>query len=162
MTSDEKRATDSKRPKTNDNRPKVGVGVYIVRQGTILLGKRHGSHGTNTYSAPGGHLEFGETWQQCATREVEEETGLKINNVRYLGLTNDIFKTESKHYITIAMLADYDSGEAELREPDKCLGWRWYGLDSLPKNLFLPCENLLKSQFADELKRVLEKSKEEN
>ena len=62
----------------NDQKPKVGLGVCIVKDNKVLLGKRKGSHGAGTWSFPGGHLEFQETWEKCAKREVLEETGLKI------------------------------------------------------------------------------------
>ncbi|EHY56511.1 hypothetical protein HRR83_002404 [Exophiala dermatitidis] len=98
----------------------------------FLLGRRLNSHGSNTYALPGGHLEFGETFQECAAREVLEETGLVLNSstIRFLTATNDVMladqsqtgssdegqtKTsysggttgagESKHYVTIFMTA---------------------------------------------------------
>lgn len=63
-------------------RPKVGVGVLIVKGSSVLLGKRKGSAGAGTWATPGGHLEFGESWAQCAVREVHEETGLTLTDVR--------------------------------------------------------------------------------
>jgi 8-oxo-dGTP diphosphatase len=129
-----------------EQRPKVGLGVYIVKDKKILLGKRIGSHGANTWSPPGGHLEFNESFEQCSKRETMEETGIKIKNLRFLGITNDIFKKENKHYITIAMLADYDSGLVKIMEPNKCLEWKWFSLNEFPKTLFLPTKNLIKQK----------------
>jgi ADP-ribose pyrophosphatase YjhB (NUDIX family) len=85
--------------------PKVGISVYIRKDGKVFLGKRKGSHGAGTWSARGGHLEMNESWQECAKREVLEETGLEIGNVRFMTATNDIFLTDAKHYITLAMVA---------------------------------------------------------
>ena len=45
---------------------------------------------------PGGHLEMMESWEQCATREVEEETGLKVHDVKFLHVTNDPMPLEQK------------------------------------------------------------------
>ena len=56
-----------------------------------------------TWGLPGGHLEFGESFETCATRETLEETGLKMKDVRFLNATNSIMKAENKHYITIFM-----------------------------------------------------------
>jgi len=80
----------------NDNkkRPTVGIGVCIIKDGKVLLGKRINSHGEGSWSFPGGHLEMYETWENCAKREVLEETDLKIKNTRFAGVTNDIFLTK--------------------------------------------------------------------
>jgi 8-oxo-dGTP diphosphatase len=75
--------------------PQVGVGVLIVENGRVLLGKRKGSDGAGTWSAPGGHLEFGETVEACARREVLEETGLQLQDLRLGPFTSNVF--EAKH-----------------------------------------------------------------
>lgn len=128
---------------------RVGLGVFIRKDGKILLGKRKGSHGAGGWCPPGGHLEFGESWEQCARRETMEEVGIKIKNISFGAVTNDIFEKDSKHYITICMVADYDSGEVKVMEPEKCEKWEWFEWekDKLPEKLFLPQINLLKKDF---------------
>jgi len=129
------------------DRPKVGVGVIVLKEGKILLGKRKNAHGEGTWCYPGGHLENGETWAECASRETEEEAGIKIGNLRFGTLTNDIFEEGGKHYVTIAMLADYESGEVKVMEPDKCEEWGWFEWDAMPEPLFLPIVNQKKAGF---------------
>jgi 8-oxo-dGTP diphosphatase len=124
------------------NRPQVGVGVIIIKDNKVLLGKRKNSHGEGSWSFPGGHLEFNESWKDCAVRETMEETGLTIKNIRFGAVTNDIFQAEDKHYITIFMLADYDSGEVKVLEPEKCERWEWFEWDNLAQPLFIPVQNL--------------------
>lgn len=90
------------------DRPRVGVGILIIKDGKVLLGLRKTSHGMGTWCPPGGHLEFGESMEDCARREVLEETGMKIENLRFSTATNDVFVEDGKHYITLHMLAELD------------------------------------------------------
>lgn len=135
--------------------PRVGVGVFVIKDGKFLMGKRKGSHGEGTWSIPGGHLEFGETIEDCAMREVLEETGMEITEVKVAGMTNDIFEDEGKHYITIWVTSQWKRGKPEIREPDKLLELGWYDFSTLPENLFLPWKNLLQSDFIDTIKKRL-------
>lgn len=128
-------------------RPAVGVAVIILRDGKVLLGQRKGAHGSGTWAFPGGHLEFGESLAACALREVAEETGLSISNIRPAAFTNDIFTAESKHYATLFVTARWVSGEATVLEPDKCSQWRWCQWEALPEPRFLSLENLLDQGF---------------
>lgn len=123
--------------------PKIGVGVLIVREGKLLLGRRRGSHGADSWSAPGGHLEFGETPEACARRETLEETSLVIGKMAKVAFTNDFFAAEQKHYVTLFMLAEEVDGTPQRCEPDKCAGWAWFSADELPQPLFAPLETLL-------------------
>jgi len=130
-----------------ENRPKVGVGVIVIKDGKVLLGKRKNSHGEGTWSLPGGHLEFNEGLEECAQREVFEEAGVRIKNIRMGTFTNDIFEKEGKHYITLFVVSEFDSGEVEVREPEKCEKWRWFEWNDLPEPRFIPLQNLLKLNF---------------
>lgn len=118
-----------------DNRPKVGVGVFIIKDGKVLLGKRKDAHGEGEFAPPGGHMEYMESFETVARREVKEETGIEIDNIRLLSLSN--LKTYApKHYVNIGFIADWKSGEPQIMEPEKCDSWGWYDMDNLPAPLF--------------------------
>jgi 8-oxo-dGTP diphosphatase len=130
-----------------ENIPKVGIGVLIVKNGKVLFGKRKNAHGKGSWCLPGGHLEFNESWEECAIRETLEETGLKIKNIHFVTATNDIFSVEKKHYVTIFMKADYESGELKIMEPEKCEQWEWFDWNNPPQPLFIPQQNLIKQGY---------------
>jgi 8-oxo-dGTP diphosphatase len=129
--------------------PKVGVGVFVWKNGKFLMGQRLGSHGANTWSVPGGHLEYGETWEQCAKREVLEETGMLVENVRFIAATNDLFPKDGKHYVTIWVECDWLSGDPKITEPDKWINQEWLDFLTLPSPLFEPCWANLKATLPD-------------
>lgn len=135
------------------NQPRVGVGVVVRRAGKILLGRRAGSHGAGCWSLPGGHLEFGETPQDCARGEVREETGLHLSHLREGPWVNSVFDREQKHYITIFILAEALHGEPQRLEPEKCDGWQWFEPHALPAPLFLPLTQLLEQYGTDWLQQ---------
>ena len=93
-------------------------------------------HATGTWSFTGGHLEYGETPEDCAIRETREETGLEIRNLVRAPYTNDVHAAEGKHYITLFTRTDYQSGEARVLELEKFERWEWFAWDELPAPLF--------------------------
>lgn len=139
----------------NHSQTRVGLGILVMRNGQVLLGQRRGSHGAGYYAAPGGHLEFGESFAAAARREVREETGLEITNLRLLSVGNYLFAGE-RHYVDIDLVCEAPSGEAELREPEKCTGWNWYDMDALPQPLFIVTQRMLESLRAGVVSHNLE------
>ncbi|MCE9643566.1 MAG: NUDIX domain-containing protein [Candidatus Andersenbacteria bacterium] len=118
-----------------EQRPRVGIGLFIIKDGKVLMGKRKGAHGAGEYCGPGGHLEYMESFEECAKRETMEEVGIEIENIRFLCLSN-LTKYAPKHYVDIGILADWKSGEPTVMEPDKRENWDWYDIDNLPSPLF--------------------------
>ena len=116
---------------------RVGVGVMILKDGKVLLGKRKGSHGAGEYAWPGGHLEYMESVVACAERETMEETGMEICNVRFLRLLN-MTAYAPKHYVDIGLVADWKSGEPMVMETNKVESWEWFDPENLPSPLFYP------------------------
>lgn len=134
-------------------RPRVGVGVMLLRRGKVLLGKRHDDaekassdlHGEGTWTMPGGKLDFHETLIDGAAREVLEETGIKINKgkTKIISVSDEI--VPDNHYATIGFLCEDFEGEEKIMEPEEITEWKWYDLSNLPKKVFLPSAKMIKN-----------------
>ncbi|MBI4018242.1 MAG: NUDIX domain-containing protein [Candidatus Aenigmarchaeota archaeon] len=126
-----------------DKMPKVGVGCLIIEGGRILLGKRKGSHGDGQWSDFGGHLEHGETFESCIKRELKEEIGIEVKNLKMLCVSNVI--RGGAHYVDIEFAGKIKSGKPRIVEHEKIGEIRWFPLNRVPKNLFVPCRLGLKA-----------------
>ncbi len=134
------------------NKKSVGVGVCVLieKDGRVALIKRKGAHGAGTWATPGGHIDFGETIVGAAGREVDEEVGLKIAGLLIMGLTEDFFESEDRHYLTIWFQAKWISGELpESGEEFSQSGW--FDFRDLPEPLFLPLQNLKEGKMIQSL-----------
>jgi 8-oxo-dGTP diphosphatase len=118
--------------------PRVGVGVLVVKDGMVLLAQRKGSHGAGEFAFPGGHLEYMEMFEHCARRETREECGIEIGHIRFQFLAN-VKAYAPKHYVHIGLLAEWQSGTPEVLEPEASGPWGWYDVDRLPQPLFEMC-----------------------
>lgn len=128
--------------------PRVGVGVLLLRAGLVLLGERLGAHGAGSWAPPGGHLEFGESIAQCASRELLEETGLVAHNVRDGPYANTVFADAELHYLTVFAIVERAEGLPTVREPGKCVRWEWFAWHALPSPLFEPLRALHATGFS--------------
>lgn len=94
-------------PVEKTQRPKVGMGVMLLRGSKVLLGKRNDDaqkassdlHGEGTWTMPGCKLDFKETLIDGAHREVFEETNIKINKekLKVISVADEIVK--DNHYV---------------------------------------------------------------
>lgn len=137
---------------------RVGVGVFVFKNGKFLLMQRRGSHGSDTWSLPGGHLEFGESFEQAAARELLEETGLIAENISFGAVLNNHFVQDDKQYVSIWLTSNWEGGEEHITEPDKCQALGWFDFDTLPEPLFLPWKQFLDSDFYYAVKERLSDS----
>lgn len=93
----------------------------------------------------------GESWEECAAREVKEETGLSIHNIKFVFVTNTVMRNEKRpsHYVTIFMRGEQCNvaDEPENLEPDKCDGWEWVEWPNVPEPIFRPLKSLIESNY---------------
>jgi 8-oxo-dGTP diphosphatase len=126
--------------------------ILVIRevhgQQEILLSRRKtGRKGRGSFATPGGKQMEGETLEQCAKRELEEETGLTLDQSKPISVYYT--RTEDgKQILSIGVLAMYWSGEVETKEPNKHSDWAWHKLNNLPLPIFEFTEKAI-NQFVD-------------
>ena len=119
------------------DRPVVGIGAVVIRDGKVLLIRRGVAPGRGLWAVPGGSLELGETLQQGAEREILEETGITIR-AREPIYAFDFFERDPDgrirfHFAIVDLAADYIRGD--VKGADDALEARWLApgdLDHLP------------------------------
>ena len=113
----------------------AGVHVLCEREGHVLLLRRAGTgFFDGLYSLPGGHIEQDESILQAASRELEEETGLRIGpgDLDWFGI---IHRRSDTNRIDFFLRALRWQGEPVLREPDKCSDMGWFSRSDLPEDI---------------------------
>lgn len=111
--------------------PTVGTNVAIIdEKGRILLTKREDFE---VWCLPGGGADFGESAAEAATREAEEETGLKVKITRLVGVySRPLWLNDSDH--TILYAAKAVGGKLKIN-PKEVIGLGFFEPDNLPKTI---------------------------
>ena len=111
-------------------RPQLAVSAAIFRDDRVLLVRHARSPGKGFYSLPGGRVEFGESLHTALHREVDEETGLRIEIVGLAGWREVLPGTSGGgHYLIMSFAARWSSGEPVLNE--ELDDFRWLAPDAL-------------------------------
>jgi 8-oxo-dGTP diphosphatase len=110
--------------------PQLAVSAAIFRDGKILLVRRAKSPAKGFYSLPGGRVEFGETLHAALHREVDEETGLKIE-IAGLAAWREVVPGSGGggHYLIMSFAARWVAHEPVLN--DEHDDFRWLAPDAI-------------------------------
>jgi ADP-ribose pyrophosphatase YjhB (NUDIX family) len=98
-------------------RPQLAVSAAIFRDGKVLLVRRARSPAKGFYTLPGGRVEFGESLHAALTREIDEETGLRIKIVALAGWREVLPSAAGGgHYLIMSFAARWQANEPRLNE----------------------------------------------
>ena len=106
------------------SRPQLAVSGAIFRDGKVLLVRRSRSPGKGFYSFPGGRVEFGESLHTALHREVDEETGLRIEILGLAGFREVLpGSAGGGHYLIMSFAARWTAREPVLNDEHDDFKW---------------------------------------
>jgi 8-oxo-dGTP diphosphatase len=125
-------------PLPSDQKPIVGVGVVVFRAGAagreVLLIRRGRPPRQGEWSIPGGKQEWGETLHEAAHREIMEEAGVTIGDLKLIDVVDGLMRGTGgaleRHLTLVDYRADWTGGD--LRPGDDAMDARWVALGDLP------------------------------
>jgi len=110
--------------------PVPAAGVILVEQGEVLLVRRRYAPRAGTWCLPAGFMEYGETPEHCARRELREETGLIA---RLTGLFGVYAGLDDPRARAVLILYTADRAGGKLKPGDDALAAKYYPLTRLPR-----------------------------
>lgn len=111
--------------------------VVIANEKTpkVLLVKRGKEPYKDRWAFPGGFMNMDETTEECAFRELKEETGLKVDELKEIGSYSKVDRDPRGRTITVAYLAIVDKPVAVIGQDDAAKA-EWFSIDELPPLAF--------------------------
>ena len=119
-------------------RPAVTADCVVITKEAepkVLLIQRGADPYKGCWAFPGGFINMDETTEQCAIRELEEETGLKVTTIQQIGAYSKVDRDPRGRTITVAYLAIIDK-PAQVTGQDDAAKAEWFPLSALPKLAF--------------------------
>ena len=118
-------------------RPAVTADCVVIAQATreVLLIQRGIEPFKGCWAFPGGFMNMDETTEQCAVRELEEETGLRVSSLRQVGTYSKVDRDPRGRTITVAYLALIDA-PVSVKGQDDAAQAQWFPLSALPPLAF--------------------------
>lgn len=119
-------------------RPAVTADCVVITneaEPKVLLIKRRNPPFKGSWAFPGGFMDMDETAEQCAIRELEEETGLKIEDIVQIGAYSKVDRDPRGRTVTVAYLVRIDSPVAVIGQDDAAKA-EWFPLSTLPPLAF--------------------------
>lgn len=132
-----------------ENIIRVWIWSLAVKDWKVLYWLRKSKHWQWSYSPPWGHLEYGETIEDCAVRELYEESWLvaKPEDVIVYCTLNEIYPNNEKHYVNITTFITNFTWIPQVKEPEKLESWDWMSWEEIKKlwdKNFLPVQEFIK------------------
>lgn len=118
--------------------PTTRVSVIVITPDRKILLVRHRKGNRQYWVLPGGRLEYGETFHECAVREMKEETGLDVEVERFCFLSEAIAPDRSRHIVNIYLKANITGGTMRVGNEPVLAGVDFVALEQLERITLFP------------------------
>jgi 8-oxo-dGTP diphosphatase len=131
------------------HQPEIGVAVFCIRNGKLLVARRRSGKLNGQYACPGGHLKWMETFIDAAVRELREETGLIAapGDCSVVSVDQGFAREEHHCWVVINVEVAEWRGEPCCMEPKKQGPWEWRPLGKLPRKTMETVRREAERQF---------------
>ena len=130
-------------------RPAVTADCIVIakeEEPKVLLIQRANDPFKGCWAFPGGFMDMDETTEQCAIREIKEETGLDVTDIKQIGCYSKVDRDPRGRTLTVAYLAIIDK-PVEVTGLDDAAKAEWFPLSTLPQLAF-DHEEIIKDAIA--------------
>lgn len=121
----------------HEQRPRVRVGVLLVRDGHVLL-VMHRRDEHEYWLLPGGGLDWGESIQECGVRECKEELNLDVEVDDLIAVAESLPPNPPRHVLHLSMRGRIVGGTEKLGVEPRLAGMQWHALEDWPALVFFP------------------------
>lgn len=102
---------------------RVAADAIIIKNGKVLLEVRRWPPYKDFWCVPGGKMDYGETFEHTCTREVWEETGLRVKVKKLIGVYSNLKRDPRSHWVSAAFLCSVKGGRLKLTRETKDVRW---------------------------------------
>ena len=117
---------------------KIAVQTFVInRKKQLLMGLMCDPENKGSWAVPGGHLDVGDTLEECALRELREETGIDAAHAVQFAYVEQPINISNMHYFHFGYLVtDVDENQKLINgEPEDIEKWEWFDLDKIPHKI---------------------------
>jgi 8-oxo-dGTP diphosphatase len=110
--------------------------IFSEDRTEVVLIQRKNEPYKGHWAFPGGFMDMDETLEQCAVRELEEETSIKVDSLRQLGAFSDLDRDPRGRTITVAYYGIVDKSHCPIKAQDDAAAVGWFKINELPPLAF--------------------------
>lgn len=110
--------------------------IFSEDRTEVVLIQRKNEPYKGHWAFPGGFMDMDETLEQCAVRELEEETSIKVDSLRQLGAFSDLDRDPRGRTITVAYYGIVDKSHCPIKAQDDAAAVGWFRINELPPLAF--------------------------